>query len=155
MTKSISLEKLLEKYFILQEKEIRALRAEDARAYNRLYDRIWNTLEAIILSGDDGKRAVEALLNHDEPLIRLRSCQHVIQWNPDLAVPVLGKLAARQGNFSKSGFEAFSIVCDSQVILSFHFNGEGNLDFDTMEQKLKEAYGIELPPGIPPGTLLE
>ena len=138
-----SLDDLLRRYFRLQHRQILANRRQDIPAYNRIYDRVWYAMQAIEDFGGDGKQAIEAMLEHDEPMIRFRAAERVQKWNPDLAIPVLGRLLIEPFPEVSTGFERFSIHVDAKMALRKFFELK-EFNQNALIEPLK-AYGIDLP----------
>src|SRR5688500_6072957 len=61
-------------------------------AHNRWWRRADRTARKLIDRGENGKGAVEALLGHEEPIVRLGAASYVLKWAPDRAIPVLEDL---------------------------------------------------------------
>jgi hypothetical protein len=137
----VAIQSLVDRLVRHQELEIAAREREDTRAGNQQVRHIGAALDALEASAA-GRAALERLMGHDLPEVRMRAARRVMRWSPNPAIPVLGQLAAhwrpkdpRKGNVGV-GFYA-------GLELYRHF---GVTDFDS--NKLVEplrAYGIDMP----------
>lgn len=139
----LDIKTLKAKYFALQERQLMVHSPEHVTAYNRLHDRVWLALMAIEDLGEAGRRAIEDMLTHDEPMIRFRAATRVLAWNPHLAVPVLGRLLTEEFPPEARGFRQFSVVAEVSLFLHKHFDVRF-YDGSELVEPLR-AYGYELP----------
>lgn len=121
--------------------EIAAREREDTRAGNRQVDRMRLLLDELV-SDPMGRDALERLMTHEIPEVRLRAAGRVMGWAPKKAVPVLGSLVAHwRPKDPRKGYVAVALSASWQLYQHF-----GIKDYD--QNKLIEplrAYGIELP----------
>lgn len=121
--------------------EITACEREDVAAANRQTDKLSAVLDQ--LAGTPaGRFALEALLTHEVPEVRLRAAGAAMAWAPEKAIPVLGSLVADwRPKDPRRGYVA--VRTEAKGWLYDYF---GVTDFD--QNKLIEplrAYGINLP----------
>lgn len=121
--------------------EIAACEREDVTAANRQTDKLSAILDQ--LAGTPvGRLALEALLTHEMPEVRLRAAGAVMAWAPEMAIPVLGRLVADwKPKDPRRGY--VPVRTEAKGWLYDYF---GVTDFD--QNKLIEplrAYGVDLP----------
>ena len=105
--------------------------AGNVPAHNRWWRRADRAAQKLIERGENGKDAVEALLGHEEPIVRLGAASHVLKWAPGRAIPVLEDLLI-WANRDRSGDifgEALQVVLNVHGLLAQHY-GISVLDVD-------------------------
>lgn len=121
--------------------EIEACEREDIAAANRQVDKLSAVLDQLARTAV-GRQALEKLMSHEMPEVRLRAAGAVMAWAPDMAIPVLGRLVADwKPKDPHRGYVA--VRTEAKGWLYDHF---GVTDFD--QNKLIDplrAYGIDLP----------
>jgi hypothetical protein len=134
------IERLVERLLRYQQLEIAAMEREDVSAGNRHFDKLHSALTQLAKTSS-GRDALEHLLDHDTPEVRLRAAGQIMAWAPNKAIPVLGHLIAEwRPKDRNKGYVA--VRTEAKGWLYDHF---GIKDFD--QNKLIEplkAYGIEL-----------
>jgi hypothetical protein len=121
--------------------EIAACEREDIVGANRHVDKLSAILDQLARTVA-GRQALEGLMSHEMPEIRLRAAGAAMAWAPEMAIPVLGRLVADwQPKDPRRGYVA--VRTEAKGWLYDYF---GITDFD--QNKLIEplrAYGIDLP----------
>lgn len=133
---------LVARYVQLEELRRLAIRRDDIPAANRHYDRTVPILRELVSRNPDGRRAIEALLAHPSPFVRLGAACKVLIWAPAMALPVLARLALNPG----SGFSAEergSVALSAEGMLYKHF-GIRNFDSNDLIEPLR-AFGVDWP----------
>lgn len=128
-----------------QEKQALAVRRDNTPAANRYMKKVNQARNALAAKGSSGRAALEALMGHPMPQVRLDGAVSVMQWAPDLAIPVLGRLIAetKYENDMSAG-ERIEVKHEATLSLFDHF-GTRFYDRDELIEPLK-AYGIDIPP---------
>jgi len=132
---------LMAAFLKYQQDEIDARELDKTRLGNKFFDKSRACLD-LLQKTKEGRAALEGLLTHDSAEVRLAAANRVLQWNSDLAIPLLGYLSAhwRPRNPEKGyvpvGFSA-------TLILLQHF-GIRNADTNALIGPMR-AYGIEMP----------
>ncbi|KXF78243.1 hypothetical protein ATN84_00060 [Paramesorhizobium deserti] len=138
-----TLEQWTEEFVRRLQKQTQADRAENIPAYNRLHKKIVEALTAIENAGSPGREVLEELMEHEMPQVRLWAAGRVIQWNPDRAIPVLGRLLIEKLPEESAPVERMSIRGTASSHLEKFF-GITNFDRNELIEPLK-AYGIDVP----------
>lgn len=144
MTRKISelpVEDLVGRFVKAQVKNQDAVREQNIPVANRQVDITMRTAEILITSAE-GRRALETLMSHSEPFVRLRAAQYVRRWAPDLAIPVLGRMLLDEYE-DISVEESLEMIIGAKDSLYLHF-GIRSFDWNDLIEPLK-PYGIELP----------
>ena len=66
----------------------------DTREHHRQSDRLMEIAEEIKSRGEEGRKALLSLLDHDDENVRLWAASHSLAFAPDIAVPALEDLVA-------------------------------------------------------------
>ncbi|MBO6725700.1 MAG: hypothetical protein JJ911_08585 [Rhizobiaceae bacterium] len=144
MTQNISelpVEDLVGRFVKAQMKNQYAVREQNIPVANRQVDITMRTAEILIKSAK-GRLALETLMSHSEPFVRLRAAQYVRRWAPDLAIPVLGRMLLDEYE-DISVEESLEMIIGAKDSLYLHF-GIRSFDWNDLIEPLK-PYGIELP----------
>ena len=134
-------EDLVAEFVKHQSLEIAAQEREDTSSANRHFDKMYAVVKKLGNS-QTGRSALEQLMSHVLPEVRLRAAGQVMSWAPEKAIPVLGRLVAewrpkdpRKG-YVAVRFEAAGWLYDYFSIKDF--------DHNKLIEPLR-AYGIDLP----------
>jgi hypothetical protein len=138
-----TLEQWTEEFVRRLKRQIDADRAQDIPAYNRLHKKVLEALTAIENAGSPGRDALERLMEHDIPQVRLWAAGRVIDWDPDRAIPVLARLIVEILPTESAPVERMSIRGTASSHLEKFF-GITNFDRNELIAPLK-AYGVNLP----------
>lgn len=133
---------LLKTLFKYQELQRLALRREDIRAANRHVLKAFAAADALNAT-PQGRDVLERLLNDTDPFLRLRAAECIMKWDPDLAIPVLGRMLFEDLGNESSPDERINIRTTAKDWLYRHFNIR-SFDRNDLIEPLK-AYGVELP----------
>jgi len=139
-----SVAKLVEILIRNQQKQALAIRRDDTPTANRYMRKVNQAREMLAQKGSEGRSALEELMRHPMPQVRLDGAISIMQWAPELAIPILGRLIVDTGYEDMSAGERIEIRHDAKLCLYDHF-GIRNFDQDKLIEPLK-AYGIDLPP---------
>lgn len=122
------------------QREIAAWAADSTQSVNRNVLQIRRRLE-LLKATTEGRAALEELMEHEWPEVRLRAARAVLKWAPDKAIPVLGRLVAewRPAN-PKKGY--VPVAFDAGVSLYEHW-GIRSYNRDDLIEPLAR-YGVEL-----------
>lgn len=107
--------------------EAAALERLDTRAQNRWADHRHKAIQELLARGELGRAALEKMLHHELPLVRLSAATNVFEWAPDRAVPVLEELltwAYVQKDSKHPGLRpmvASTVLGDAKVLLARHY----------------------------------
>jgi hypothetical protein len=117
--------------------------AGNVPAHNRWFRRADRAVRKLIDGGENGKGAVEALLGHEEPSVRLGAASYVLDWAPSRAVPILEDLLiwAKRDRSGDIFGEALQVIMDVHVLLAQHY-GISVLDVDA---RVFGSRGLPLP----------
>lgn len=137
----LAVEDLVERFVKAQVKNQDAVREQNIPAANRQVDITMRTAEVLMKSAE-GRRALENLMVHSEPFVRLRAAKYVRRWAPDLAIPVLGRMLIDEYE-DISIEEGLEMIIGAKDSLYLHF-GIRSFDWNDLIEPLK-PYGIELP----------
>lgn len=119
-----------------------ALRRNDIPAANRHFDRATPILKELASRNPEGRDALEGLLAHASPFVRLDAAFRVLAWAPASAIPVLARLALNPGsNYSHE--ERGSVITSAKEILYHHF-GIRSFDPNALIEPLR-AFGVDWP----------
>lgn len=88
-----------------------------------------------------GRAALEALLSDGSPGLRLGVSAAVIDWNPDMAVPILANLMFEDFDSDAAPWANAGIRMHARLLLMQHF---GLADFPPLPDRLADM-GIKLP----------
>lgn len=125
-----------------QKLQIAAMEHEDVLAGNRHFDKLYSALIQLAETSP-GRDALERLMEHEMPEVRLRAAGQTMTWAPERAIPVLGRLIAEwRPSDRHKGY--VSVRTEAKGWLYGHF---GIKDFD--QNKLigpLRKYGVDLPP---------
>lgn len=119
-----------------------ALRREDVPAANRLLLSIMRRGDALADS-EAGRAALEALLDHPNAMLRLRTAHSSLTWAAEKTIPVVGRLLIGDLGAESGALERIMIrtsACD-KLYLSFGIRSWRQNDLIAPLR----AYGIELP----------
>ena len=96
-----------------------ALRGQDMGAHVRLARSGIRLAEQLYRSGSEGRAALERLMSHEEPIVRLLAATWVLEFNPQIAVPVLEHLVlwSRQMPEKKGNFDVMIIGNQAEAAL--------------------------------------
>ena len=144
MTRKISelpVEDLVGRFVKAQVKNQEAVREQNIPVANRQVDITMRTGE-ILTKSAEGRLALETLMSHSEPFVRLRAAQYARRWAPDLAIPVLGRMLLDEYE-DISVEESLEMIIGAKDSLYLHF-GIRSFDWNDLIEPLK-PYGIELP----------
>ena len=105
--------------------------AGNVPAHNRWFRRSDRAARKLIDRGENGKDAVEALLGHEEPSVRLGAASYVLDWAPARAIPVLEDLLiwAKRDRSGDIFGEALQVILNVHGLLAQHY-GISVLDVD-------------------------
>ncbi|MGE0501418.1 MAG: hypothetical protein AB7I79_07090 [Rhizobiaceae bacterium] len=140
---SRSTEALVEELFRHQVLCRLATRREDTPAANRHLVKIWQIADALAVT-TAGRLALETLMEHSDPDIRLRGAEAAKAWNLNKAIPVLARLLIDDLDSRFSPVERLEVRISAAHQLYDHF-GIRNYDQNHLIVPLS-AYGIELQP---------
>lgn len=129
---------ILMKYQRLQ---VEAMEREDVRAGNRHFDRLSAALKQLAKTSP-GRDALEQLLQDEMPEIRLRAAETMMAWDPERAIPVLGRLVAYWR--PKDPLKGYVAVADEAAGWLYDHFGITDYDQNKLIEPLRR-YGIELP----------
>src|SRR5688572_15515076 len=117
--------------------------AGNVPAHNRWWRRSDRAARKLIERGENGKDAVEALLSHAEPSVRLGAASYVLDWAPSRAIPVLEDLLiwAKQDRSGDIFGEALQVILDVHGLLAQYY-GISVLDVDA---RVFGGRGLPLP----------
>ncbi len=98
--------------------------AGNVPSHNRWFRRSDRAARKLIDRGENGKDAVEALLGHAEPSVRLGAASYVLEWAPGRAIPVLEDLLiwAKRDRSGDIFGEALQVILDVHGLLAKHYN---------------------------------
>lgn len=133
---------LLKLLFKYQELYRQAVRRTDVPAANRHTQKVSAVASALAATPKE-QEILESLLRHPTPYMRLRAAYRVLQWSPEMAIPVLGRLMFEDLGEDSSVDERIDIHTDAKEILYMHFNIR-SFDRNDLIGPLK-AYGVDLP----------
>lgn len=88
-TREPGVDQLVEQIVQATTAEAGTLERQEMRAQNRLADRRHKAIQELLSRGETGRAALEGLLHHELPLVRLAAATSVFEWASDRAVPVL------------------------------------------------------------------
>jgi len=132
---------LVDRLIESQKLEIAAREREDTRAGNRQVDKISAALRELVQS-PSGREALEHLLTHEIPEVRLQAAGEVMAWAPRKAIPVLGRLILEwRPKDPRKGYIAVRFLAGLQL---YEYFGIKDFDHNKLIEPLR-AYGIELP----------
>lgn len=136
----IAVQKLAADFIRSEKLEIAAHAREDIATANRHAGKAFATRRTLAES-TLGRRALEELMTHDLPEIRLGAAISVMAWDSEAAIPVLGQLVAtwKPGDAQK-GYVAVST--DAKLALYDHF-GVRDFNPNKLIAPLRK-YGIHL-----------
>ncbi|MBL8583782.1 MAG: DUF2019 domain-containing protein [Rhizobiaceae bacterium] len=127
-----------------QVKQALAVRRDDTPSANRYMKKVNQARHALAAKGNSGRAALEGLMRHPMPQVRLDGAVSVMQWAPDLAIPVLGRLIAETGyEKDMSADELIEVRHEATLSLFDHF-GTKYYDRDELIEPLR-AYGVDIP----------
>jgi hypothetical protein len=117
--------------------------ARNVPAHNRWWRRADRAAQKLIERGENGKDAVEALLGHEEPIVRLGAASHVLKWAPGRSIPVLEDLLiwAKRDRSGDIFGEALQVILNVHGLLAKHY-GISVLDVDA---RVFGSRGLPLP----------
>ncbi len=117
--------------------------AGNVPAHNRWFRRSDRAARQLIDRGENGKDALDALLGHAEPSVRLGAASYVLDWAPARAIPVLEDLLiwAKQDRSGDIFGEAIQVIVDVHVLLAQQY-GISVLDVDA---RVFGSRGLPLP----------
>lgn len=134
--------RLVDELVEYQMREIAAWAADDTNAVNRNVAQIIKRLD--LLKGTrDGRTALEDLMSHELPEVRLTAAGAVLAWAPEKAIPVLGRIVAERRPPSPDKPRQ-PIAFDAAISLYEHW-GIRSYNRDDLIEPLAR-YGIELEP---------
>jgi hypothetical protein len=137
----VAIQSLVDRLVRHQELEIAAREREDTRAGNQQVRHIGAALDALEASAA-GRAALERLMRHDLPEIRLRAASCVMRWSPDTAIPVLGQLAAHwRPKDPRKGYVAVGFYAGLEL---YPYFGVTDYDRNKLVEPLR-AYGVDMP----------
>jgi hypothetical protein len=90
----VSVEQLVQRLVEAEIAETAALDRQDMKAQNRWFDRSAAVITELLSKGEAGKAALEELLNHELPMVRMVAAASVLKWVPERALPVIEELVA-------------------------------------------------------------
>jgi hypothetical protein len=88
--RNLSIEQLIDQIVEAEIASAEALERQGTKAQNRWADRRHMAIRELLSRGEPGRVALEGLLHHELPMVRLAAATNVFEWDPDRAVPVLG-----------------------------------------------------------------
>lgn len=141
-TSELPVGELVERFVKAQVRNQEAVREQNVPAANRQVDITMQTAE-VLMNSAEGRYALEKLMGHGEPFVRLRAAKFVRRWAPDLAIPVLGRMLANDSSADLSVDERLELRIEAKDSLFAQF-GIRNFDWNDLIEPLK-AYGINLP----------
>lgn len=100
---------------------------QDMKAQNRWADRRHEAVQELLARGEPGRAALEELLQHELPLVRLAAATNVFDWAPDRAASVLEELLAWayvQKDSKHPGLRpmvASTVLGDVKILLARHY----------------------------------
>jgi hypothetical protein len=117
--------------------------AGNVPAHNRWWRRADRTARKLIDRGENGKGAMEALLGHAEPIVRLGPASYVLKWAPSRAIPVLEDLLiwAKRDRSGDLFGEALQVIQNVHGLLAQQY-GISVLDVDA---RVFGSRGLPLP----------
>lgn len=133
---------LLQSLVKYQELQQLAFRRDDIAAANRHFDRIVAAANGLV-ANPEGRQTLELLLHHSSAFLRLRAAIRVLRWNPEQAVPVLGRILTETLGADLSASERIEVRTSAANTLYQHFGVRG-FDRNKLIEPLR-AYGVELP----------
>jgi HEAT repeat protein len=114
----------------------------DIPAHNRWMRRGDRAAQKLIDRGENGKDALEALLGHEEPSVRLGAASYVLKWAPDRAIPVLEDLLiwAKQDRSRDIFGEPFLVIQNVHGLLAQHYG----ISFRDVDARVFGSRGLPL-----------
>lgn len=125
--RNLSIEQLIDHIVEAEIASAEALECQDTKAQNRWADRRHIAIRELLSRGVPGRVALEGLLHHELPLVRLAAATNVFEWDPDGAVSVLEELLAwayAQKDSKRPGLRpltAVVVMSDAEFLLSQHY----------------------------------
>jgi len=144
MTRAISdlsADVLRHRFLEYQERQQAAIRAEDIPAANRHAMKVKRYADALAAT-PRGRDMLEELAGSPLPFVRHRAAQWVVDWAPELAVPVLGRHLIEDFGPDLSVDERLELRISAKHSL-YAFFGIRSFDHNDLIEPLK-AYGIDL-----------
>lgn len=145
MTRTISdmpVEELVAAFIEQAEFQRLAIRDQKIPKANRHMDKVVQIRNALDET-PEGRQALLKLVNNEARYVQLRAARPVIDWAPDIAVPVLGRLLIEDFGDKLTDSEGIELRISAKEILFNHFGIE-NFDRNELIEPLR-AYGIEIP----------
>lgn len=140
-TSEPALDELLDALVKYQALQQLAIRRDDIPAANRHFDKVVAASRGLA-ADPEGRQLLESLLHHSSAFLRMRAAIRVLQWAPDKAVPVLGRIISERLE-DLSPDERIEVSTTARNILYQHFGVRG-FDRNGLIEPLR-AYGVELP----------
>ena len=131
----------LERFLRFQELQALAIRDGHISTANRHYSKMAAAKKQLAQSSE-GRAVLEELLQSSDAFVRLRAGGQVIDWRPDMAIPVLARLMFEELPDLSAG-EWLEIRQTAKGLLYNHFNIR-SFDRNDLIEPLK-AYGVSLP----------
>lgn len=134
-------EDLVSEFVKFQCLEIMAQERDDVRSANRYFDGMYAALKALADS-QEGRDALEELMEHDLPEVQLRAAGKVMSWAPEKAIPLLGRLIVEwRPKDPKKGYVAVRIEASGWL---YDYFGIKDFDRNKLIDPLR-TYGIDMP----------
>ncbi len=116
--------------------------AGDIPAHNRWFRRSDRAAQKLIDRGENGKDALEALLGHEEPSVRLGAASYVLKWAPNRAIPVLEDLLiwAKQDRSRDIFGEPSQVIQNVHGLLAEHYG----ISFRDVDAQVFASRGLPL-----------
>lgn len=106
--------------------EAAAVERLDMKAQNRWFDRATAVVQAILSEGETGKTALERLLDHELPMVRVTAAANVLKWAPERALPVLEEVMARayweRDARGRRPAAAGHVLLNAEGLLALHYD---------------------------------
>jgi hypothetical protein len=125
-----------------QELQRQAVRRGDIPAANRHLLKVIAATDALAAT-PQGRDALKSLFDHPIADLRLRAAASMLDWAPDLAIPVLGRLLIEDLGAESSADEGIDIRLEASGALYRHFGIRSFKRNDLIEPL--RAHGVEIP----------
>ena len=119
---------------------LEAYRAKDIPMHNRWFMRASAAADALLARGKQGRDALDGLLRHPSPTVRLNAAAYVLDWAPNEAIPVIEKvmLWADDDRTERLFGESMNVGMSAETLLAEHYN----LDILDVRNFIRAKYGL-------------
>lgn len=141
-TSDLPVDTLVQRFLKYQEHQQMAIRAENIPAANRHAMKVKQYADALAATSR-GRDVLKELTRSPLPFVRHRAAQWALDWDPAIAVPVLGRHLIEDFGSDLSIDERLELRFSAKLGLH-HFFGIRSYDHNDLIEPLK-AYGVDLP----------